>query len=126
MFKGDEPDTRKIQLDPLNEKFFMYVFKALLKSSNMKILYLLLDVINFYIMHETECQKDVINPSTILWMLSIIDQHKNDIDLCVLAAKTVLRVVTHHEFDFEHQEIAIIRTFNRALNFVTEEEESEE
>ena len=68
MFK-DELDEREISLDPLNEKFFMYVFKALLYSKNRRILYQLLDVINFYIKHETPHQVEVINPSTILWML---------------------------------------------------------
>ena len=66
---NDELDEREMQLDKLNEKFFMYVFKALLYSNNRRILYQLLDVINFYIKHETPYQKDVINPNTILWML---------------------------------------------------------
>jgi hypothetical protein len=120
MFNNDKLDTREVKLDPLNEKFFMYVFKALLMSQNIKILYLLLDVIHFYIAHETPCQKDVVNPATILWMLSIIDSFKSDLDLCNLAAKTVLRVVKNHEFEFEHQEMAIIRTYNQALQFVSD------
>ena len=51
---SDVCDTRTIVLDELNEKFFMFVFQALLYSKNRRILYLLLDVINFYIKHETE------------------------------------------------------------------------
>lgn len=93
---NDELDERELVLDELNEKFFMYVFKALLYSKNRRILYQLLDVINFYIKHDTPYQKDVINPNTILWMLQIIDTHKEDSDLCLLAAKTVLKVVNNH------------------------------
>ena len=50
---NDELDERELNLDELNEKFFMYVFKALLYSKERRILYQLLDVINFYIKHET-------------------------------------------------------------------------
>ena len=50
---NDELDERELNLDELNEKFFMYVFMALLCSQNRRILYQLLDVVNFYIMHET-------------------------------------------------------------------------
>jgi uncharacterized protein YejL (UPF0352 family) len=94
----------------------MSVFKALLYSQNRRILYQMLDVINFYIMHETPYQKEVINPSTILWMLKIIDTHKEDYDLCLLAAKTVLKVVNNHQIEFEYQEIAIINKFTKALD----------
>jgi len=83
---NEELDERELELDILNEKFFMSVFKALLYSKNRRILYQMLDVINFYIMHETPYQKEVINPSTVLWMLKIIDTHKEDYDLCLLAA----------------------------------------
>lgn len=93
---NDELDQRELKLDELNEKFFMFVFKALLYTKNRRILYQLIDVINFYIKHETPYQKDVINPSTILWLLQIIDTHKADHDLCLLAAKTVLKVVNNH------------------------------
>lgn len=50
---ANECYMRSIKLDSLNEKFFMYVFKALLFSKNPKIVYQLLDVVNFYVMHET-------------------------------------------------------------------------
>lgn len=93
---NDELDERELDLDELNEKFFMYVFTALLYSQNRRILYQLLDVVNFYIMHETPYQEKVINPSIILWMLKIIDMHKEDADLCLLAAKTILKVVNNH------------------------------
>ena len=36
---NDELDERELVLDPLNEKFFMYVFKALLYTQNRRILY---------------------------------------------------------------------------------------
>ena len=32
----------------------------------------------------------------ILWMLEILDTHRQDKDLCLLAAKTVLKVVDNH------------------------------
>ncbi len=50
---NDELDQRELKLDELNEKFFMFVFKALLYTKNRRILYQLIDVINFYIKHET-------------------------------------------------------------------------
>ena len=71
MFEGDNMvmEHREIRLDPLNEKFFMYLFKALMFTKSSSILYQLLDVINFYIKYETEFQKEIINAQTILWML---------------------------------------------------------
>ena len=36
---NDELDEREMKLDELNEKFFMYVFKALLYTKNRRILY---------------------------------------------------------------------------------------
>ena len=113
---NDELDERQLDLDARSEKFFMYVFKALLYTQNRRILYQLLDVVNFYIKHETPYQRDVINPTTILWMLRIIDRHKEDPDLCLLAAKTVLKVVMNHVIPFGHQEMAIIKKFNKALD----------
>lgn len=113
---NDGLDERDLVLDELNEKFFMYVFKALLYSKNRRILYQLLDVINFYIKHETPYQLDVINSETILWMLQIIDTHKDDHDLCLLAAKTMLKVVDNHQIVFDYQEMAIIKKFNKALD----------
>ena len=53
---NDELDERELKLDELNEKFFMYVFKALLYTQNRRILYQLIDVINFYIKHDTPYQ----------------------------------------------------------------------
>ena len=72
-------------------------------------------MINFYIAHSTPYQAEVINPSTILWMLEILDTHRQDKDLCLLAAKTVLKVVDNHQIVFEYQEMAIINQFNKAL-----------
>ena len=59
MFEGDNMvmEHREIKLDPLNEKFFVYLFKALMFTKSPSILYQLLDVINFYIKNETEFQK---------------------------------------------------------------------
>ena len=83
-------------LDALNEKFFMFVFQALLYSKNRRILYLLLDVINFYIKHQTPYQNQVINAATILWMLQILDHSRQDRPLCLLVAQTVLKIVDNH------------------------------
>lgn len=111
----DDCDQREIVLDGLNEKFFMFVFQALLYSRNVRILYLLLDVVNFYIKHPTEYQKEVINAATILWMLQILDRNGQDRELCLLVAKSVLRIVDNHQIVFDYQEMAIIKKFNRAL-----------
>lgn len=46
-------ETLVPQLDELNEKFFMFVFKALLYTENRRILFQILDVINFYITQKT-------------------------------------------------------------------------
>ena len=93
----------------------MFVFQALLYSRNVRILYLLLDVVNFYIKHPTEYQKEVINAATILWMLQILDRNGQDRELCLLVAKSVLRIVDNHQIVFDYQEMAIIKKFNRAL-----------
>jgi len=81
----------------------------------VRILYLLLDVVNFYIKHNTEYQKDIINAGTILWMLTILDKNGKDQDLSLLVAKSVLRIVDNHQILFDYQEMAIIKKFNRAL-----------
>ena len=52
-------------------------------------------------------------------MLQIIDTHKEDSDLCLLAAKTVLKVVNNHQIVFDYQEMAIIKKFNKALDNVS-------
>ena len=36
---NDDLDQREVVLDELNEKFFMFVFKALLFTKNRRILY---------------------------------------------------------------------------------------
>ena len=46
-------NEKPLELDALNEKFFMYVFKALLYTENRRILYYLLDVVNFYVTQKT-------------------------------------------------------------------------
>lgn len=80
----------------------MHVFKALLFTTNPRILYQLLDVVNFYVRHPTPYQHEIIQPSTILWMLKILDKHKTDRELCLFAAKTILRVVSNHQVDFDY------------------------
>ena len=114
----DTYDERELELEPLNEKFFQFVFKALLFTKDRKILYRLLDVVNFYIKHETPMQFQIIEPALILWMLRILDNHRSDQYLCLLTAKTVLKVVETHSIVFEYQEMAIIKNFNRALENV--------
>jgi len=49
----DEIDVREIYLDELNEKYFTNVFKSLLYSKERRIIYRILDIINFYIKHST-------------------------------------------------------------------------
>jgi hypothetical protein len=70
--------VRFLELEPLNEKYFMFVFKALLFTKDRKILYRLLDVVNFYIKHDTQMQFEIVEPSIILWMLKILDKHRSD------------------------------------------------
>lgn len=65
-------------LDPLNEKFFMFVFESLLYTKNQRILYQLLDIVNFYINHKTQYQSKVINAQIILWMLEILCKQGKD------------------------------------------------
>jgi len=80
----------------------MYVFKALLFSTNPKIVYQLLDVVNFYVRHQTPYQSQIIDPAIILWMLKVLQKHRQDQDLCLFAAKTILRVVTYHPIEFNY------------------------
>ena len=42
--------------------------------------------------------------------------HRVDHDLCLFAARTVLKVVNNHQIIFDYQEMAIIKKFNRALD----------
>lgn len=72
---------------------------------------------NFYIKNKTQYQSKVINAQIILWMLEILcKQGKDDQELSLLAAKTILRVVDNHQIIFDYQEMAIIKKFNKALD----------
>jgi hypothetical protein len=53
-------------------------------------------------------------------MLRILDNHRSDRFLCLLAAKTILKVVNIHSVVFDYQEMAIIQHFNRALENIEE------
>ena len=48
-------------------------------------------------------------------MLQILDRNGQDRELCLLVAKSVLRIVDNHQIVFDYQEMAIIKKFNRAL-----------
>ena len=61
----------------------------------------------------------IINPHTILWMLEIMEDLKNDKYLCCLTSSTLLEIVSKLEIRVEHQEVAIIKKFNQALQNIT-------
>ena len=76
-------DFIKKPYDPLdsniveNEEYFIKVFASLKHSKNPKILRKLLKVIQFYIdQDDSKCQKEIINPHTILWMLEIMEHQR--------------------------------------------------
>ena len=48
-------------------------------------------------------------------MLQILDHSRQDRSLCLLVAKTVLKIVDNHQILFDYQEMAIIKKFNKAL-----------
>ena len=48
-------------------------------------------------------------------MLQILDHSRQDRALCLLVAKTVLKIVDNHQILFDYQEMAIIKKFNKAL-----------
>lgn len=100
----------------LNEQYFLKVFEALRHTKNPEILKKLLKVIKFYIYQDTSaCQKDIIKPDTILWMLEIMEEQKHSKYLCCLTSATLLEIVSKHEIHFDYQEVAIIKKFNLAL-----------
>jgi uncharacterized protein YejL (UPF0352 family) len=68
----------------------------------------------------------VINAQIILWMLEILCKYKQDQDLSLLAAKTILKVVDSHQIIFDYQEMAIIKKFNKALDNIESKGESDE
>jgi hypothetical protein len=51
-------------------------------------------------------------------MLKILHKHRKDRDLCLFAAKTILRVVSNHHIEFDYQEMTIIKKFNLALEHI--------
>ena len=118
-------NEKPLELDALNEKFFMYVFKALLYTENRRILYYLLDVVNFYVTQKTNYQGHVICPDTILWILELISKYKHDKELALFVAKTVLRIVNNHQIAFDYQELAIIKAINQALDNLNGDEEEQ-
>lgn len=100
----------------LNEQYFLKVFEALRHTKNPEILKKLLKVIKFYIYQDdSACQKDIIKPDTILWMLEIMEEQKHSKYLCCLTSATLLEIVSKHEIHFDYQEVAIIKKFNLAL-----------
>ena len=74
-----------------------------------------LKVIKFYIRYESPLQKEVINPETIIWLLNVLEQQKDDKLLCCKTAVTLLDLVSGHQINFEYQEVAIIKKYNKAL-----------
>ena len=57
-----------------NENYFLKVWAALKHSKKPNILKKLLRVIKFYVYQDnSECQSQIINPPTILWMLEIME-----------------------------------------------------
>jgi hypothetical protein len=76
--------------DPLNETFFIYVFHALKHTQDHDILLKILKVIRYYIRYQSSQQKEFINPDTILWLLEILEEHKEDKLLGCKAAVTLL------------------------------------
>ena len=99
-----------------NEKYFLKVFHALWPTRNPEILKKMLKVIQFYITQDdSPCQKDIIKPDTILWMLEIMEHQKENKYLCCLTSATLLNIVSRHEIHFDYQEVAIIKKFNHAL-----------
>lgn len=101
----------------MNERYFISVFLALKHSKNPVILRKLLKVIKVYIdRDESECQKQIINPNTILWMLEIMENQRQEKFLCCLTSSTLLSIVIKHEIHFDYQEVAIIKKFNLALH----------
>lgn len=105
------------ELHVRNERYFIKVFEALRHSTNPSILKKLLKVIKFYIdQDDSKCQKDIIKPDTILWMLEIMTgQAKTEKYLCCLTSATLLQIVSKHEIHFDYQEVAIIKKFNQAF-----------
>jgi len=99
-----------------NENYFIKLFVALKHTTNPHILKKLLKVIQFYIdCDNSKCQKDIINPNTILWMLEILHHQKTEKYLCCITSSILLNIVSKHEIHFDYQEVAIIKKFNKAL-----------
>jgi len=99
-----------------NENYFIKVFMALKHTRDPKILKKLLRVIKFYInQDDSQFQKEIINPHTILWMLEIMEHQRTEKYLCCLTSSTLLSIVSKHEIHFDYQEVAIIKKFNLAL-----------
>jgi hypothetical protein len=72
-------------------------------------------------LHPTPYQSSVINAATILWMLQILDRYRKDKDLCLLVAKIILKIVDNHQIVFDYQEMAIIKKFNKALDYLNKD-----
>ena len=51
-------------------------------------------------------------------MLETMEHQMNDKYLCCICSTTLLKIVSKHPIKFEHQEVAIIKKFNRALHNV--------
>ena len=86
-----------------NEKYFQKVFNSLLNTKNHEILTKMLKVIEFYInLDESPYQLDIIKPDTILWMLEIMENQRNNKYLCCLTSATLLNIVNKHEIHFNY------------------------
>lgn len=65
-------------------------------AENHEILLKVLKVIKFYIRYKSPLQPQVIHPDTILWLLQVLEEQRNDRLLCCKAAVILLDMVSEH------------------------------
>lgn len=69
--------------------------------------------------------EEILNPSTILWLLKIIVKFRHKKPLCLNASQALLNIVSCHQIVFDYQEDAIKKMFSTALKNLEYEESTD-
>ena len=103
------------------------MFAALKHCDHPDVLIELAGITNHYCFNnDLANQKEFINSSNILWLLTIIDKNLTNRYLSAIFSLTLLGIVENHNVTINYQEQEIIRKFNSILTNIDGDSDDEE
>ena len=125
----EQQDGIDLTMIEQNEKYFISIFKSLSQTKKPDVLCKLLQVIQFYSENFQESDqiinspawkrrygwREIIDPTTIIWLLKLIKNSIKDKYLSCLSSLTLLQLVERHSFTISYNESAIVKGFNKSL-----------